>query len=230
MNKDQTVKAFWKRPLGLFILFLYFTFSIIIITPSVQNLISGAASSDPEVMGPDFRVFYMAGTLINQNQYDTLYDSHKFENTYFKDVKQWQNFSYPPTILLLFAPLSKLSYIHAFAVWTILPAIALCFLIYLISRSYLVVAMVLISPLFWRGIFTGQTGIIAAVLIGCGLYAQWRQKPIISGIGFGLLIIKPHLALALPLCLFITKDWKNYSEWYCYSCGRYSHQLSSFWC
>lgn len=200
--------AFWRQPLGLVLIFLYFAASIVIITPSVKELIDGAVSGDPEIVGHDYRVFYAAGTLTNAKKFDTLYDAHKFENTDFKYVERWQHFSYPPTILLLFAPLSKLSYIQAFALWAGLSAIALILTTYLISKSYLVVAMVMISPLFWRGVFTGQTGLITATLMGCGLYALWRNKPVISGISFGLLIIKPHLALALPLCLLITRDWK----------------------
>lgn len=207
-QEHPSILAFWRQPLGLLVLLLYFTFSIIIIAPSVTKLIDGAVGGDPEIVGHDYRVFYAAGTLTNAKKFDTLYDSQKFENTYFKYVPQWQNFSYPPTILLLFAPLSKLSYIQAFTLWISLSAIALILTTYLISKSYLVVAMVMISPLFWRGIFTGQTGLITAALMGCGLYALWRNKPVISGISFGLLIIKPHLALALPLCLLITRDWK----------------------
>ena len=90
-HEHPSILPFWRQPLGLLILLLYFTFSIIIIAPSVEELIEGAVSGDPEIVGHDYRVFYAAGTLTNAKKFDTLYDSQKFEQTYFKYVPQWQN-------------------------------------------------------------------------------------------------------------------------------------------
>ena len=46
----------------------------------------------------------------------------------------------------------------------------------------------------------GQTGLLAAALLGGGLLAL-RPRPVLAGVLFGLLTVKPQLGLLLPFAL-----------------------------
>jgi len=56
-------------------------------------------------------------------------------------------------------------------------------------------------------IFAGQNGFLTSALMIAGL-AQLGRRPILSGVCFGLLTIKPQLGLLLPLMLLLTGQWR----------------------
>lgn len=202
---------FWRKPLGIILLLAYFAICSTMVVPSIKALIpvdSEHKNMYGTTVGHDFRVLYTAGTLAREKQYDTLYDAKLFEEGYNAAQPGTQHFSYPPTVLLFLVPLSKLSYFQALTLWIGVASLALVGLFYKMSGSYLTLAITIASPLFLRGIITGQTGMLVALFFAGGLYALYRGKPLLAGICFGLLAFKPHLALALPICLIASKDWK----------------------
>jgi alpha-1,2-mannosyltransferase len=67
--------------------------------------------------------------------------------------------------------------------------------------------MLAVAPAAWLNIFTGQNGFVTSALMIAGL-AQLGRRPVVSGICFGLLTIKPQLGLLLPLMLVLTGQWR----------------------
>ena len=57
-------------------------------------------------------------------------------------------------------------------------------------------------------IFAGQNGFLTWALMIAGL-AQLGRRPVLSGVCFGLLTIKPQLGLLLPLMLVLTGQWRS---------------------
>lgn len=117
------------------------------------------------------------------------------------------NWSYPPHLLLFTWPLASLSYLPAYVTWC-----ALGFAIYLLvaaagEKRPGRILMLAVAPAVLVNIFAGQNGFFTAALLIGGL-GQLERRPIVSGILFGLLTIKPQLGLLLPLMLVLTARWR----------------------
>ncbi len=117
------------------------------------------------------------------------------------------NWSYPPHLLLFTWPLAFLSYLPAYAVWC-----ALGFAVY-----FLVVArgekrigrlvMLAAAPAVLVNIFAGQNGFFSAALM-IGALTLMDRRPVLSGVLFALLTLKPQLGLLVPLMLALTGRWR----------------------
>jgi alpha-1,2-mannosyltransferase len=117
------------------------------------------------------------------------------------------NWSYPPHLLLMTWPLAFLPYLPGYLVWC-----ALGMALYLLAsseggRRRERLFMLAVAPAAWMNIFAGQNGFITAALMIGGL-AQLGRRPVLSGICFGLLTIKPQLGLLLPVMLVLTGQWR----------------------
>jgi len=114
---------------------------------------------------------------------------------------------YPPTFLLVVAPLALLPYKMA-AVFFIGATYALFVkTIHAIvpSRQTLIAAMAFPGAMLVSII--GQNAFLTAALAGCGLVLL-RRRPVFAGIVFGLLCMKPHLAVLVPLALLCSRSWR----------------------
>ena len=118
------------------------------------------------------------------------------------------NWSYPPHLLLITWPLAFLPYLPGYLVWCVIGMA-----VYLLAASdggrrkerlYILA----VAPAVWMNIFAGQNGFLTSALMIAGL-AQLGRRPILSGVCFGLLTIKPQLGLLLPLMLLLTGQWRT---------------------
>ena len=117
------------------------------------------------------------------------------------------NWSYPPHLLLITWPLAFLPYLPGYLVWC-----AIGMAVYLLAaidggRRKERLYMLAVAPAVWMNIFAGQNGFLTSALMIAGL-AQLGRRPILSGVCFGLLTIKPQLGLLLPLMLLLTGQWR----------------------
>lgn len=117
------------------------------------------------------------------------------------------NWSYPPHLLLFTWPFAFLSYLPAYAVWC-----AAGYAIYLLTasvfaqqRSHLL--LFALAPAALVNVFAGQNGFFTASLLIGGLMLMDR-RPVIAGILFALLTVKPQLGLLVPLMLLLTARWR----------------------
>jgi alpha-1,2-mannosyltransferase len=116
--------------------------------------------------------------------------------------------SYPPPFLLFTWPFGLLPYIPAYVLYTLIGLI-----------TYLAVAcegrrpsaqellLLILAPAVIVNIWCGQTGFFVAALLIGGL-VSFDRRPILAGVLFGLLCIKPQLGLLLPLMLALTGRWR----------------------
>lgn len=119
--------------------------------------------------------------------------------------------SYPPTALLLFMPFSLPSYWASLALWTAAGWVA-----YLVSGIVLrgglprapALLLLATSPAMWLSTETGQNGAFTGALLIGGLTALER-RPNLSGVLFGLMTFKPHIGLALAVCLLAIRAWRT---------------------
>jgi hypothetical protein len=117
-------------------------------------------------------------------------------------------FMYPPTFLLLIAPLSSLSYFPALALWLILPLAALLLVIWReVEVAPAALVLVIAAPAVGQAAFAGQNGLLFAALLSGGLLLHGRS-PVFAGILLGLATAKPQLAVLVFPALAFGGHWR----------------------
>lgn len=117
-----------------------------------------------------------------------------------------QEWSYPPNMALIGAPLALLPIMLAYLVWTFGTVALLHFVIRPLGLPLLIHLAAVASPAVFINAVFGQNGALtAALLIGGLLLAP--KRPILAGVLFGLLTIKPHLGILVPFCLIASRNW-----------------------
>jgi alpha-1,2-mannosyltransferase len=113
--------------------------------------------------------------------------------------------SYPPDILLFIWPLGLMPYLPAYIAWCLIGiALYLFACSGAISRDRLL--FLAVAPGIAVCIFFGQNGFYTAALLIGGLLSLDR-RPVLAGVLFGLLSIKPQLGLLLPVILLLERRW-----------------------
>jgi hypothetical protein len=114
---------------------------------------------------------------------------------------------YPPTATLLMWPLGALPYWIAYAAWGIATLAVWLGAVRRICPDPAALPVALALPAtFINGMF-GQMGFLTAGLLGWGLVLL-VERPILAGIAFGLLTVKPHFGLFLPIALLCGGHWR----------------------
>lgn len=173
----------------------------------------GAADVSHFPLGRDFINIWM-GSRLASHSIMTLFDY----GAYYDALKQafgpetpFHNWGYPPTVLFLTQPLGWLFYWAALLVWTVLG-----FAIYAVvvlrelapSARVTGLGLLLLAPATIVNVVTGQNGFYSAALLLGGIVALER-RPLLAGILFGLLTMKPHLGVLVPLALVMTGAWRT---------------------
>lgn len=116
--------------------------------------------------------------------------------------------SYPPHVLLFLWPLGLLPYFPAFVLWTVGGFAVFLWAVRAggVERQHLL--FVAVAPAVAINVFIGQNGFFTAALLIAGL-ANLDRRPVLSGVLFGILTIKPQLGLLLPLVLVMTGHWRT---------------------
>lgn len=213
-EKPELFEFFSKGILvTFFILNFVFTliFIVAIIEPDKYHDENEPVLTNP-IKGADFHIFHLASTLAAQEKYNTLYSADKLKieraKLYDELPDGIMSFSYPPPALVLFAPLSRFDYDTSLFLWLSVSILSILGATYALTKNWIITLLACVTPfVLWGGV-TGQTGLISAAILVAGYLARERDKPFLSGLIFGCLIFKPHLALALPFCFIATKEWK----------------------
>ena len=151
----------------------------------------------------DFSNLWAGGVFALQGRVALLFDVDGYRaalRLLFTPLLTDQEWSYPPSMLLLGAPLGLLPVHLAYAVWT-LGTIGLLYLaLRPLKLAAAAQAAVLASPAVVMNAVVGQNGALTASLLVGGLLVA-APRPLLAGVLFGLLTMKPHLGLLVPICL-----------------------------
>lgn len=165
--------------------------------------------------GGDFICFWQAAQNFVQGDVAAIYDTSHLAEAHHGVMT---TYLYPPHFLPFISPLGYLSYNQAVALWSLLPLPFYFMLAALLMRRaaqdlytasappyFLLFALLL--PFVSANIFSGQSGMIIAVLFMAAVY-WWKQKPVLAGICIGLMTVKPQLGLLLPVALIAAGRWR----------------------
>ncbi|HJT43595.1 MAG TPA: glycosyltransferase family 87 protein [Rhizomicrobium sp.] len=171
-------------------------------------------------LGTDFSNVYAAGVAAVHGDATAPFSAWRqleAERDIFGPQTPFYGWHYPPFFLLVAAALAQLSYLPALILWQ-----GATLLLYLASLGLLLrksAAPQLYRDRLWLPLalgFTavfvnlihGQNGFLTAALFAFGL-ALLDERPMLSGLAFGLLCYKPQFAVLIPVVLAATGRWKT---------------------
>ena len=193
-----------------YIFFCIFAFALFL------RFYSGIDNFDPQgrPLGSDFTSFYATAKLAVEGHGADAYDFSKHfiaeKAAVGEQLDMYFSFSYPPTFMLILAPLAYLPYLPAFFVWIALTLIFYATMIRkIVGRNEAIMLALAFPAVFWT-IGHGQNALLTAGLLAGGLYFLER-KPILAGILIGLLSFKPHLGILIPFVLMAAGHWRVFT-------------------
>jgi hypothetical protein len=164
-------------------------------------------------LGRDFINVWAAPQLAFGGKLAVLFDYHAYHRAIselFGQPIPLHLWVYPLDALPVFWPFSQLPYFVALAVWTFgLFAIFALIVLREIAPEHRMQALLVLfcAPACLINTVGGQNGFLTGALLLAGILAIDR-RPILAGLLFGLLTIKPQLGLILPFALVALGAWR----------------------
>lgn len=206
-------------PLGLAVFIAY----LIVIALFYADGRAAAARGERPML-TDFTSLYAASILVRQQPAADLYRPGEMfrasllgaQAAYGGNLSENQAraigmhpWMYPPSFILVAAPLALLPYLPALLAWLAVTALP-----YLVAMR-----RILPGPEFWLlalgappvfyNMIYGQSGFLIAGLIALGLTCL-REKPMVAGVLIGLASVKPHFGVLIPFALICGLHWKAF--------------------
>jgi hypothetical protein len=160
--------------------------------------------------GDDFINFWSGPFLAWHQRAAEIYNFgafYVFEQSVVGEHIQGYHYSYPPTLLVLMAPLALVPYVPGLALWLVGGWFAFYRALRLAVPRGRTLLFALATPAVFINAVGGQNGTWTAGLFGGGLGLLDRQ-PIIGGSLLGLLIYKPQFGLLIPVALVAGRRWR----------------------
>lgn len=165
--------------------------------------------SNRNYWGRDFVNVWTGGQLVLGGRWSLLNDYaaySAFQHELFGGIEP-HNYSYPPVSYPLAAAFAFLPYWAALTAWI---GATTALFVYACRAWWPVGAgpvwLAALTPAVLINIWGGQYGCLIGALFLLGW--QWlHQHPRRAGVTFGLMLLKPHIAVLIPLILLIRRDW-----------------------
>jgi hypothetical protein len=180
------------------------------VTLGVLAVADNGIGPDGQPVGTDFASFWNAARLALAGQPTLPYDAPAFADAQRSAMGAipFYAFFYPPTFLLLLAPLGALPYLAALATF-----LAATFLIAALAARRILpggagLLLLAAAPASFIALGHGQNAFLLAGLLGLGL-ALLDRRPIVAGLLIALASVKPQLGLLLPVALLAGQRWRS---------------------
>jgi hypothetical protein len=182
--------------------------------------VPGLRDRNGNLKGTDFLHFYTLGSLAAAHRGVDLYDLKAQTVLAEQRVPEAAGIVYlplyPPQVSLFFAPLARLSYGWALAVWWACCAAiygACCYVMWCACpnlRNYggTIALLAAASPAFVHLIAWGQTSAVALACFTVMFFLLRERREFLAGLALGCLIFKPQLGLAAMIVFVSTGAWR----------------------
>lgn len=163
--------------------------------------------------GRDFVNVWTSGAMALQHKLGALYDIdayHAFQAGLLGDGVKWHNYSYPPVTLLYTWVFALLPYPLALGAWLGCTGAFFAWA----ARPYLRDAklplwVAIAAPASLMNLWTGHYGFLIGGL-WLAAFHYLPRRPVLSGVLIGAMVVKPHLAILLPLVLLWRREWRAF--------------------
>jgi arabinofuranan 3-O-arabinosyltransferase len=164
----------------------------------------------------DFANYWMAGQMVVNGSQQELFT----QEIYFARMLQVfgegysvHNWGYPPHLLLLLWPLGFMNYVPALfaflaVTFGLFVAAVLVFRHAYAPRADWTILLFALLGYSLLMLDASQNGFLLAAVLLFGL-AFMKDRPVLAGLAFGLLTVKPQLGFLLPLLLAFDRNWKT---------------------
>jgi len=159
--------------------------------------------------GTDFLAFWSAARLTLAGDPAAAYDPAAMQGLQQALGREtWFPFLNPPPFLAVVLPFGALPLAWALPAWVVVT-----------YAAWLFAARRLVPGGFWpiaaypgamMAAWHAQSGLLVSALLIGGL-ANLARRPILSGVLFGALVIKPQTALLLPIALAAAGQWRTFA-------------------
>lgn len=209
--RSADVRAFFDRFGGTF--FAISAALLAVFTAWLYSVHGGRILNLPEDIGlsstEDLRAFWRAGQMALRGEALAAYDSHIFTEPFPANGKGllWLN---PPHAFLVFLPFGTMSYASAKAIWLGASILAFAAIARIAAPQYKAAAvLIFLTPAAYVSFIVLQSAPFMALLLMCGMLTS-RERPILSGVLFAVLTIKPQYGLMVPVFLAARGDWRAF--------------------
>jgi hypothetical protein len=156
----------------------------------------------------DFDGFYIAGQLVWQG---AIVKAYHFATLFplqvsISHTENFQPWTYPPQFDLLVAPLALLPLALAYSVFTAATLAAYLATLRRFAAESFVPILILLAPIIVITVRCGQNGFLTGTLIGLTCLGLLSGRSL-AGLPLGLMIIKPHLAVAFAVYTVVNRRW-----------------------
>jgi hypothetical protein len=168
----------------------------------------------------DFRLYY-AGAQVGlrygwHHIYDSALDQEAVRNLH--PAGPWFALLTPPPITWLMVPLTYLPYLWAYVIWVAVLGLALLGAFLLATpewgrlRLLYFLGIASLYP-FAFTVYEGQASALSAIAV----LVCWRllrsNREVWAGLALSLMLLKPHLAVLVPVALLCSGHWKTVAAW-----------------
>lgn len=165
-------------------------------------------------IGADFMAIWTAGGMAARGDGIDAYDPQKnyaaLQAAMASQTPPHLPFLHPPQVLLAAAPFSALPYVPAWIAFAALSAAAfLAAAKRLVPRGSAMLAAIA-APAFFLNVANGQAGLLIAAAFAFAALTLER-RPLVAGMVFGLIAIKPQYGLLIPLALAAGGQWRAFA-------------------
>jgi hypothetical protein len=121
----------------------------------------------------------------------------------------WYPLLTPLPIVWLVTPLTLLPYPLAYAAWVCLLAglMLVAFRLTAIPDRRYILWVLALGPLAFA-LYEGQASVLVAGAVLLSWHFMSKEKNLLAGLALTGIILKPHLALAIPFCLLLAGRWR----------------------
>ncbi|HEX8400185.1 MAG TPA: glycosyltransferase family 87 protein [Allosphingosinicella sp.] len=166
------------------------------------------------VLGRDFANVFTGGTLVLQGKLETIYGLaayQEYQTQLFADAVRYHNYSYTPISFLYVWAFGLLPYLPSYLLWTALTGAAFAWA----ARPYLRDVglpgwLALLLPASLINVWAGHYGFLIGAL-WLGAWHLLDTRPRLAGLLIGLMVVKPHLAILIPLLLIRRRAWEPFA-------------------
>src|SRR5918998_2279842 len=177
----------------------------------VQTVFLSLPAQDPSPRTfADFDAFYLAAQMVWRGEIDQAYRFATLTRAQeaFFGAPRFLPWTYPPQFSLFIAPLAFLPFGAAYGLFTATTLVAYLVTLKRIAGEDFTVVLLMISPAIGITIVCGQNGFLVGTLIGLTCLGL-EERRASAGLPLGLMIIKPHLAVAFAVYTLITRRWST---------------------
>jgi Glycosyltransferase family 87 len=158
----------------------------------------------------DFDAFYLVGQMVWRGEIEKAYYFATMAQAQkdFTGSQSFMSWTYPPQFDLLVALLALLPLGVAYSLFTAGTLVAYLMTLRRLGGESFAPVLIVLFPAICITIACGQNGFLTATLIGLTCLGFQRRRAL-AGLPLGLMIIKPHLAIAFAVYTLVTRRWST---------------------